>query len=68
MSNDKTKLSQIGWFIGTGLNSKLHGYGKIEAEKGLYENGKMMENINKIKSYDAEIDIIALEVLFEKYT
>ena len=28
----------------------------------------MIENISKIKQYDPEVDMIALEVLFEKYT
>jgi len=60
MSDDKIKQTQIGWFIGTGLDSKLHGYGKIENERGLYQNGTFMENrIEKINTYDPSIEFFA---------
>jgi len=32
---------QIGWFLGTGNDSKLHGYGKLGEKEGLFENGKL---------------------------
>jgi hypothetical protein len=42
----------------------LHGYCKKDEQIGLFENGTFTKNTSKIKLFDPEIDLIALEVAF----